>query len=96
MSNFSLPPGLRPAPGPSGSSSPGPMSGGQAQGPSDEEREAARERAEQQEETKRTMIAAMLEPEARERRESQSNLGLLVPCGRLDGKQRPTEGPGGQ
>ncbi|WVW79869.1 hypothetical protein I302_101839 [Kwoniella bestiolae CBS 10118] len=58
MSNFQLPQGFKPASGgPSGSNN----------GPSPEEREAAENRARQQEEMKRTMIAAMLEPSARER-----------------------------
>ncbi|WVQ83461.1 hypothetical protein IAT38_005602 [Cryptococcus sp. DSM 104549] len=59
--SMQLPPGFRPSSGPSGG-------GGQGgQGPSPEEREAAEQRAMQQEEMKRTMIAAMLEPAARER-----------------------------
>jgi hypothetical protein len=63
MSNFQLPAGMRPASGPSGGASPG------GNGPSPEERAAAEERASQQAEMKRSMIAAMLEPAARERRE---------------------------
>ncbi|WWD08753.1 hypothetical protein V865_006866 [Kwoniella europaea PYCC6329] len=58
MSNFQLPQGFRPASG-------GPSGGNN--GPSPEEREAAEARARQAEEMKRTMIAAMLEPAARER-----------------------------
>ncbi|RSH94314.1 hypothetical protein EHS25_004117 [Saitozyma podzolica] len=61
MSNFQLPAGMRPASGPSGGASPG------GNGPSPEERAAAEERASQQAEMKRSMIAAMLEPAARER-----------------------------
>ncbi|KIR51836.1 hypothetical protein I315_05785 [Cryptococcus gattii Ru294] len=60
MSGINLPPGLRPSSGP-------PQQGGQRGGPSPEEREAAEARARQQDEMKRTMIAAMLEPAARER-----------------------------
>ncbi|KAK4689210.1 programmed cell death protein 5, partial [Tremellales sp. Uapishka_1] len=56
MSNFQLPPGMKPAAPPGG--------GGGDQGPSNEEKQA-KERA--QEEMKRNMIAAMLEPAARER-----------------------------
>ena len=67
MSNFQLPPGFRPSapPGASSSAQPGP-NGGQ-QGGNEQEAAAARERAQAQEEMKRTMIQAMLEPEARER-----------------------------
>ncbi|ORY27657.1 PDCD5-related protein [Naematelia encephala] len=61
MSNFQLPAGFRPSAPPGGSSS------GQGQGPSPEEQAAAQERAQQQAEMKRTIIAAMLEPAARER-----------------------------
>lgn len=60
MSGMNLPPGLRPSSGP-------PQQGGQRGAPSPEEREAAEARARQQDEMKRTMIAAMLEPAARER-----------------------------
>ncbi|OCF32359.1 hypothetical protein I317_02706 [Kwoniella heveanensis CBS 569] len=63
MSGMQLPPGFRPS---SGQGHPG-AGGGQGGGPSPEEREAAEQRAMQQEEMKRTMIAAMLEPAARER-----------------------------
>ncbi|WWC68890.1 uncharacterized protein I206_102826 [Kwoniella pini CBS 10737] len=59
MSNFQLPQGFKPSAG-------GPSGGGNG-GPSPEDREAAEARARQQEEMKRTMIAAMLEPSARER-----------------------------
>jgi len=60
MSNFQLPAGLRPA-------GPPPQNGGNSSGPSQEEQQAAREQAQAQEEMKRSMIAAMLEPSARER-----------------------------
>ncbi|KAK8861249.1 hypothetical protein IAR55_002068 [Kwoniella newhampshirensis] len=62
MSGMQLPPGFRPSQPQNGGSG----SGGNA-GPSPEEREAAESRARQQEEMKRNMIAAMLEPSARER-----------------------------
>lgn len=55
--SFQLPPGMRPAQAPQG---------GQGNGQDDEERA---QRQAQQAEVKRTMIQAMLEPEARERRE---------------------------
>ncbi len=61
MSNFQLPPGFRPSDPSSSSSQPG--QNGQQQG----DDPAARERAAAQEEMKRSMIAAMLEPAARER-----------------------------
>ncbi|WWC87608.1 uncharacterized protein L201_002498 [Kwoniella dendrophila CBS 6074] len=61
MSGFQLPQGFKPASGPGG---PG---GGSNGGPSPEEREAAEARQRQGEEMKRNMIAAMLEPSARER-----------------------------
>lgn len=64
MSGMNLPPGLIPSSGP-------PQQGGQRGAPSPEEREAAEARARQQDEMKRTMIAAMLEPAARERCEWQ-------------------------
>lgn len=73
MSNFQLPAGMRPASGPSGGTSPG------GNGPSPEERAAAEERASQQAEMKRSMIAAMLEPAARERRESEREAAGSVP-----------------
>ncbi|TYJ56213.1 hypothetical protein IAR50_007115 [Cryptococcus sp. DSM 104548] len=57
MSGMQLPAGFRPSGQP----------GGQGGGPSPEEREAAEARARQQDEMKRTMISAMLEPAARER-----------------------------
>ncbi|KAL7419898.1 hypothetical protein Q5752_005814 [Cryptotrichosporon argae] len=60
MSNFQLPPGMRPAAPPG--ASPGAASAG---GPADDEQQQAR-RA-QQDEMKRTMIQAMLESAARER-----------------------------
>ena len=71
MSGFQLPAGFRPAAPPSGGgpSVPGrndPRGDG-ASGPSEQEAAAARERAQAQEEMKRTMIQAMLEPAARER-----------------------------
>ena len=52
--SFQLPPGMRPAAPPS-----------EQQGQGDDQERAARQA--QQEEMKRTMIQAMLEPEARER-----------------------------
>jgi programmed cell death protein 5 len=57
MDNFQLPAGFRPS---------APPQGGQSS-QSPEEQQAAREKAQAQEEMKRTMIAAMLEPAARER-----------------------------
>ncbi|WVR04122.1 hypothetical protein IAU60_001121 [Kwoniella sp. DSM 27419] len=57
MSGMQLPPGFRPSSG----------QGQGGQGQSQEEREAAEARMRQQEEMKRNMIAAMLEPAARER-----------------------------
>lgn len=81
MSNFQLPAGLRPAqqpPGSGPSSASGGSSGGQQ---SEEARAAAEERQEQQQEMKRGMIAAMLEPAARERCESR--LKVDVPVGGL-------------
>jgi hypothetical protein len=73
MSNFQLPAGMRPASSPSNGASPG------GNGPSPEERAAAEERASQQAEMKRSMIAAMLEPAARERRECECGAAGLVP-----------------
>ncbi|ORX36471.1 PDCD5-related protein [Kockovaella imperatae] len=73
MSNFQLPQGLRPAAPPSGAGPSG-LSGGASgagtaggQGSSEQEQAAARERAQAQEEMKRTMIQAMLDSAARER-----------------------------
>jgi len=63
MSNFQLPAGFRPSAGPSS----GGGGGGGGSGPSPEEQAAQREKAAAQEEMKRGMISAMLEPEARER-----------------------------
>lgn len=60
MSNFQLPAGFKPSAAPGGGGNGG---GGQ----SSEEQQAAMERAAAQEEMKRGMISAMLEPEARER-----------------------------
>lgn len=62
MSNFQLPPGMTPSAPPSGGGGGG---GGGAGQPSAEDQA----KAAQQEEMKRSMIAAMLAPEARERRE---------------------------
>jgi hypothetical protein len=66
MSNFQLPPGFRPSGPPSQSSQPqaGPSQGGNGE----EEQAAQRERQHAAQEMKRNMIAAMLEPAARERR----------------------------
>ncbi len=67
--SFQLPAGLRPAQQPSGSGTgPSSAAGGAGGGQQSEEaRAAAEERQEQQQEMKRGMIAAMLEPAARER-----------------------------
>ena len=64
MSNFQLPAGFKPSAPPSG----GGGGGGNGGGQSSEEQQAAMERAAAQDEMKRGMITAMLEPEARERR----------------------------
>ena len=63
MSNFQLPPGMRPANPPSGSGGGSSQQGGGGGGNNEE----AQAKAAQQEEMKRGMIAAMLEPAARER-----------------------------
>ncbi|KAK1920878.1 PDCD5-related protein [Papiliotrema laurentii] len=60
MSNFQLPAGFKP-------SAPPAASGSGGNGQSSEEQQAAMERAAAQEEMKRGMISAMLEPAARER-----------------------------
>ena len=60
MSNFQLPAGFKP-------SAPPAASGSGGNGQSSEEQQAALERAVAQEEMKRGMISAMLEPAARER-----------------------------
>jgi programmed cell death protein 5 len=65
MSGFQLPPGFKAANPPSGSGGGGGGAGGQQQ--SGEDQAAAAQKQAQQEEMKRGMIAAMLEPAARER-----------------------------
>lgn len=65
--SFQLPSGLKPAQPPSsGSGSPGPSQGGSGGGADQAE---AAERQRQNEEMKRGMIASMLAPQARERRQ---------------------------
>jgi programmed cell death protein 5 len=67
MSGFQLPPGFTPSAPPGGSSNGGASGSG---GASQEEQAAAAQKQAAQEEMKRSMIAAMLEPAARERCES--------------------------
>lgn len=71
MSNFQLPAGFRPAAQPGGA---GPSNGGNGGQQSEEHRQAAEERQQQQQEMKRGMIAAMLEPAARERCECMKRI----------------------